>query len=334
MSRRRIGCLGVLVFLVLCVSLFLNLLFIGILVERGGVGKKITRHNRSLYFSEEVLVEGSKQKVVVIPLEGMIAYDVIGTSGYSMVEEFRIALEQAAEDPDVVAVVVSVDSPGGEITASDVIYSAIKKFSEKKPILAFINSVGASGAYYASCGADYLMCNPTTLTGSIGVIITTLNYKELFGKLGLKSVVFKSGKFKDMLSGGRDMTPEEESYIQGLVMQSYERFLKIVAESRNLKAESLRDGAADGRILSGEDALKEKLVDDVGYVEDCYEQAMELAGVKGASVVRYEPSFRLSRFLQLLGESRVGKIEMKVLPQSKWKLEPGRVYLLPELFVE
>ena len=104
----------------------------------------------------------------------------------------------------------------------------------------YFNSIGASGAYYAACGASYIMCNATTFTGSIGVIISTLNYRDLLGKVGLEAVVFKSGKFKDMLSGAREMTPEEKAYVEGLVMQSYDRFVGIVARSRNLDEQSLR----------------------------------------------------------------------------------------------
>lgn len=332
MTQKKSGCLGLILFLGLCASLFFNFVLMVKLLERGGAGRKVVRHAQSLVFEEEVLVPGSKQKVVVIPLQGVIAFDVTGPSGNSMVEEICVALEQAAEDPNAVAVVVSVDSPGGEITASDVIHNAIKKFSENKPILVFMNSIGASGAYYAACGADYIMCNPTTLTGSIGVIISTLNYKELFGKIGLKLVVFKSGKFKDMLSGDRDITPEEEAYVQGLVMQSYERFLKIVAESRNLPADELREGVADGRILSGEDALIEKLVDELGYIEDCYQRAMEMAEVKDATVVRYEPGLRLSKLLRLLGEFKLKNMLFGFLP-NQIEYQPGRIYLLPEIFL-
>ena len=122
------------------------------------------------------------------------------------------------------------------------------------------------------------MCNATTFTGSIGVIISTLNYRDLLGKVGLEAVVFKSGKFKDMLSGAREMTPEEKAYVEGLVMQSYDRFVGIVAKSRNLDEQSLRGGVADGRILSGTDAYAANLVNQLGYVEDAFVKARELAG--------------------------------------------------------
>jgi protease-4 len=248
-----------------------------------------------------------------------------------MVEDFKLALKQAAADPDVKAVVIETDSPGGEITASDVLNDAVRNFDADKPVIVYFNAIGASGAYYMACGADWIMCNDTTFTGSIGVIISTLNYRDLFGKIGLESVVFKSGKFKDMLNGAREMSPEEKEYVQGLVMQSYDRFLGIVAASRKLDPEKLRAGPADGRILSGTDALREKLVDQLGYIEDAYAKARELGQAPNATVVRYLRHYHFGKLLQFLGESRAAKIQLD-LPGKHTALEPGRVYLLPPFF--
>jgi protease-4 len=175
------------------------------------------------------------------------------------------------------------------------------------------------------------MCNDTTFTGSIGVIISTLNYRDLFGKIGLESVVFKSGKFKDMLNGAREMSSEEKDYVQGLVMQSYDRFLGIVANARKLDAATLRNGPADGRILSGTDAYAAKLVDELGYIEDAYEKARALGNAPGAEVVRYVRTYSFDRFLRFFGEASSAKVEIG-LPGKKYSLEPGRIYLLPPFF--
>ncbi len=217
--------------------MFVNLLLFAALVGIRGSGTvAATRGLREREFEEVIVKEGTTagQKIVVIPLEGIIAFNQSGSLGEDLVQGFKNALNQARADAQVKAVVISVDSPGGEITASDVLYNSLKEFSKEKPSIIYFNSIGASGAYYAACGANYIMCNATTFTGSIGVIISTLNYRELLGKVGLEAVVFKSGKFKDMLSGAREMTPEEKAYIEGLVMQSYDRFVGIVAKSRNL----------------------------------------------------------------------------------------------------
>ncbi|HEY5793100.1 MAG TPA: signal peptide peptidase SppA [Chthoniobacterales bacterium] len=329
---KKSGCLPIALFLGLCLSLFLNVLLGAALSARvkGKVAPRITAEQR---FIEQIVEPGAGSgKIAVIPLVGIIGFEQQNALGANLVDDFKAALQQAKEDPDVTAVVVSTDSPGGEITASDVLYKAIQDFAKEKPVVYYMNSIGASGAYYAACGSTWMMCNDTTFTGSIGVIISALNYRELFGKVGLESVVFKSGKFKDMLNGARELTPEESAYIQGLVMQSYDRFLGIVADKRKLSADSLRSGPADGRILSGTDALAQKLVDQLGYIEDAYAKARELGESPEAEIVRYRRSFSFSSFFDLLGESRATKVELN-LPGREVKLEPGRIYLLPALFV-
>lgn len=330
---KKSGCVIVLLFLALCVSMFVN----GLLLVSVGASSASSRIslNRPLAFEETEIYSGNdtSDKIVVIPMEGVIAFGVPGSLGDSMVEDLKLAFRQAAEDSTVKAVVMVVDSPGGEVTASDTIFHEIQKLSAEKPVVYYMQSIGASGAYYAACGANWVMCNETTFTGSIGVIISTLNYRELFGKIGLQSVVFKSGKFKDMLNGARELSPEESEYVQGLVMQSYGKFLGIVATARKLDPEALKAGPADGRILSGVDALQEKLVDQLGYVEDAYRKAQELGNAPGAAVVRYEKMFSLGRFFRLFGEARTAAPKVEIdLMRSTPELLPGRQYFLPPFF--
>jgi protease-4 len=333
LPMKKSGCAIVALFLALCVSIFVNgLLLLGLSAR--SVGKTV-KAEPPRKFDEQVIVQGSASagKIAVIPLEGIIAYAASGSLGDSMVQDLKAAFQQVEEDPTIKAVVMSVDSPGGEVTASDAIFHEIQKLSRHKPVVYYMNSMGASGAYYAACGASWVMCNDTTFTGSIGVIISTLNYKELFGKIGLQSVVFKSGKFKDMLNGAREMTPEEQSYIQGLVMQTYGKFVGIVAKSRKLDEATLRTGIADGRILSGTDAYQAKLVDQLGYIEDAYDKARELGGAEDATVVLYKRSFTLGKLFQMFGESSQAKTDIKIdVLQGMPALQPGRTYLLPPFF--
>ncbi|MFV0337379.1 MAG: signal peptide peptidase SppA [Chthoniobacterales bacterium] len=337
MSSKKSNFLTVFLFIILCISMFVNALLLTVTVLVSS--KKTARSSFSSIshphqsYEETTLVDGSaSKKIAVIPLNGVIAYQQPGRIGNSMVEDIELALEQAADDHSIKGIVLSVDSPGGEVTASDVLYHKVKEFSEKKPVVVFINSIGASGAYYIACGANYLMSNPTSFTGSIGVIISTLNYQDLFGKVGLQSIVFKSGKFKDMLSGSREISPEESEYVQSLVMQSYDRFLGIVAESRKLDAEKLRNGPADGRILSGEDALAEKLIDQTGYVEAAYDKAAELAEIENPRVVRYEPRINFSSIFRLFGETKANhNVKVEIPGTPSLSLEPGRIYLLPSI---
>jgi protease-4 len=249
-----------------------------------------------------------------------------------MVDDIKGALQTALEDDEVKGVVLAVDSPGGEVTASDIIYNEVLKVQKKKPVVVAMSSLGASGAYYLACAADWIVANPTTFTGSIGVIIQSLNYEGLFDKVGLDAVVFKSGKFKDMLSGSRPLTPEEGAYVEGMVKQVYERFLGIVASSRALEADELRDTLADGRILTGRDAKEAGLVDQLGYLEDAFDKARDLAEAPDAGVIRYQSGLNFQRLLRLMGAGMESKVEVQLTPGPSFRMQPGRAYLLPEFY--
>ena len=191
-------------------------------------------------------------RIVIVTLRGLISSSIPGNARDIDGGRYAAALQQAADDDRVKAIVLEVDSPGGEVTASDQIYNAVVHARARKPVVVYMESLAASGGYYVSCGGKFLMANDTTITGSIGVIIQTLNYEQLFNKIGLASVVFKSGKFKDMLNGARPITPEERELVQSFVMKTYDKFLGIVAKERSVPADMLRNTVADGRILVGQ----------------------------------------------------------------------------------
>jgi protease-4 len=159
-----------------------------------------------------------------------------------------------------------------------------------------------------------------------------LNYEQLFNKIGLASVVFKSGKFKDMLNGARPITPEERDYVQSFVMKTYEKFLGIVAKERGLPADGLRNGIADGRILSGRDAFENKLIDGLGQIEDAFAKAKELGRAPDAKIVKYTPPFTFGRFLRLLTKGGETRIELSMLGQLTPQLQSGRAYFLPSFY--
>jgi protease IV len=323
-NGKRFGCLGILLVLLLAASFLLNL---GLLADRVETKKQAGPAN----LDEEIIIKATQktdEKIAVIPVHGIISSEK--GSGGSMVEETCDSLRQALEDDDVKAIVIDMDSPGGEVTAADAIYHAVREARGKKPVVIYMQSLAASGGYYISCGGTFLMAHETTITGSIGVIIQTLKYRELLGKIGVESLTFKSGKFKDILNPARDMTPEEQAYVQAMVMQTYEKFLGIVAHERKLPADALRNGIADGRIVSGKDALAAKLIDGLGYVEDAYAKARELGHAPGAAVVRYEKQFKLGRIFRLFAqENSQAKIEINIADRILPKLEAGRLYLLP-----
>ena len=326
-SPSRIGCLGVFLVLLLCLSLFFNLLFL--------VGEFFTIESDHR-FREAVITDGKpqvKSKIVVMRLDGLIASSMPGYVGDSMVDDIKLQLKQAVEDNSVRAIVITIDSPGGEVTASDLLYNAIKRAREKKPVVVSMGALAASGGYYAALGASHIYANDTTFTGSIGVIMQSLGYSDAMGKVGLELITFKSGAFKDMMSGARKLTPEEREYIQTMVMQTYSKFVGIVAAERKLPEADLRAGLADGRVISGKDAHAAKLVDDLGDVEAAIAKAMELGKAPGSTVVKYEMPGGIGRMLRLLGKSeKPRKIEVNVgLPQTL-PLQPGYQYLLPSVF--
>ena len=328
-ADRKLGCLSVFLAVALLGSVFINLVLAANAFRRFGSGPRNEEPIPS--FREVILQRGNNDKIAVIPLRGLISSTLPGNVGETMVDDMRLALQQARDDDRVRAVVLEIDSPGGEVTASDIIYNWVVKTRQKKPVIVYMDSLAASGGYYVACGGKYLMANETTITGSIGVIIQTLNYEQLFNKVGLASVVFKSGKFKDMLNGARPMTPEERDYVQSFVMKTYDKFLGIVATERNLPADGLRNTVADGRILSGKDALDHKLIDGVGQIEDAFAKAKELGRAQGATVVKYGPPFTLSRFFRAFG-SLDSKIELTLPKQLLPQLETGRAYFLPSYY--
>jgi protease-4 len=298
------------------------------------LGGGVSMIGKAPKFGEATVEDGRGEgKIALITLRGVISSSSPGTLGETMVDDLKIQLRQATLDDGVKAIVLYIDSPGGEVTASDVIYDAVCRARLKKPVVVYMGSLAASGGYYVSCGGSWLIADDTTLTGSIGVIIETLNYESLLGKVGLQAVVFKSGQFKDMLNGARQMTDAEKTYVQDMVMQTYGKFVGIVARERKLPEDQLRAGLADGRVISGRDALKDKLIDQLGQVEDAYDKARELGKAPDAPVVRYEAAFRLGKLLRVFtGESSDSKVEVEMPGPISPKLEAGRLYLLPSFF--
>ena len=330
-ANRKLGCLSIFLFVALCASLFVNLVLMVAAFQRLGGNRDPEPIPR---FREILLQRGARattDKIAVITMRGLISSSLPGTVTDSMVDDMRAALQQARDDSRVKAIVLEIDSPGGEVTASDAIYSALVKVRARKPVVVYMDSLAASGGYYVSCGGKFLMASETTITGSIGVIIQTLNYEQLFNKVGLASVVFKSGKFKDMLNGARPITPEERELVQSFIMKTYDKFLGIVAKERNLPADVLRNTIADGRILSGKDAFEHKLIDGLGELEDAFGKAKELGNAPEAKVVKYGPPFSLSRFFKIFGEAD-SKIELTLPKQLVPQLESGRAYFLPSYY--
>jgi protease-4 len=231
------------------------------------------------------------EKVGVIEIVGVIA------SSRDTIEQ----LKRFREDDDIKAIVIRVDSPGGVVGPSQEIYREIVRTRETKKVIASMGAVAASGGYYVVAGADGIVANPGTITGSIGVIMEYTNFQALFDKIGLSPVVIKSGEFKDTGSPARAMTPDEEKLLKDFVDRLHQQFVAAIAEGRQLDLAHVQN-LADGRIYTGQDAKDIGLVDRIGNLEDALEWAGRLAGIKGKIVAVYPPEKKMS-LLRLLSES-------------------------------
>jgi protease-4 len=319
---------SVIVSFFLLMSVLANFALLGLLFSTGG--KAGIDGHRTSY--EEQFVQGdtdTRNKIVVIYLTGVITSSSDGaTSEEGMVGDIKDQLEQAVDDKHVKAIILRINSPGGEVVASDTIYQAILKARKSKPIVASMETVGASGAYYAAMGANYVMATDLTITGSIGVILQSFSVQNLMNKIGVEAYTFKSGNLKDILNPTREPTEEEMKLVNDLIMEVYGKFVGIVAKSRNMDVEELKSGLADGRILSGEQAKEANLIDGLGYFDDAIQKAKELGKIEKAKVVHYAAPFSLRNLMRILGSNDHAKIQVDVAPTSL-KLDSGKLYFLP-----
>ncbi len=227
----------------------------------------------SLIFSEpeDETVSTGGEKIALVELNEPIL------SSEDIVRQFK----KYRENRSVRAVVFRVESPGGGVAASQEIYEEVKKTRESgKPIVVSMGAVAASGGYYVSCGANKIVANPGTLTGSIGVIFQFLHVSELMKKLGVDESTFKSGNLKDAGSPFRKVTPAEQQYFQGLIADVYDQFVDVVAKERKLDVKYVRK-YADGRVFTGRQAKEYGFVDTLGTMEDAITIAASMAGIQG-----------------------------------------------------
>lgn len=242
----------------------------------------------------EQTVEGSgAAKVLLMDLSGVISEEPLLTLGsqaprVSLLARVREELKKAEEDDRVRALVVRVNSPGGTATASDILYHEIAAFKARKkiPVVAAIMDVGASGGYYVALAADTIVAHPTTVTGSIGVVMLTLNAEGLLQKVGVAPLAIKSGAKKDMGSPFRGLSDEERAIFQGVIDDLYGRFVALIAKERRIPVDRVR-AFADGRIYTAQQAKDLGLVDRVGYLEEAVDLAKQAARLPEARVVMY-----------------------------------------------
>ena len=210
----------------------------------------------------------SKEGVGIVELKGLI---VSSEQTLKHLTEFR-------HDPNVKSVVLRIDSPGGSVGASQEIYKEVMRTNEIKPVIASMGSIGASGGYYAALGAENIIANPGTMTGSIGVIVKFPNLEGLFEKIGYRSEVIKSGPLKDVGASNRPMSEEERKLMQDLIDNVYGQFVRDIAAARGMEEDIIQE-LADGRVYTGEQALEVGLIDSLGNFTDAITIAADMGGL-------------------------------------------------------
>ena len=303
---------------------------------------------------DECMLEdnSSKNKIAVITLDGIITSHERDEAGNNMVDVVRAQLDRASDDRRVKAVILKMDSPGGEVLASDDIYKAIRDFEtdtteehgkpghKGKPVICSMGSLAASGGYYISSGCRWIVANELTLTGSIGVIMHGWNYRGLMDKVGVAPMTYKSGKFKDMLSGERatnEIPPEEHALVQSLIDDTYNKFKSVVKDGRKAahdlnkkEGKELADNwadFADGRVVSGKEALDHGFVDEVGDFDTAVDRAEKIASIDDCNLVEYRERYDIS-FLSMLGQSSQAHDIKLQLDTEAPKLRAGLMYYL------
>ncbi len=242
-------------------------------------------------------VSGKGERIALIELKGVIV------ESEKIVKQFK----KYRKDKSIKAILFRVDSPGGGVVASHEIYNEVKQTRDAgKPVVVSMGSVAASGGYYVACGANLIVANPGTLTGSIGVISQFLRMDPLFQKLGIEMNTVKSGKYKDSGNPFREMTKEDKQYFQNLMDDVHLQFIEIVGNERKLDRNKAIE-YADGRVFTGKAALEMKLVDTLGTFEDALKITAELAGIKGEPAVVKEVK-RKTFVERFLGETNISDL--------------------------
>jgi protease-4 len=261
-------------------------------------------------------------KVAVVEVEGLIGAGA--DRGLDSDGVIR-TLGEYRDDPAIRAVVLRINSPGGVVAPTQEIFTAVRRLREaKKPVVASLGSVAASGGYYVAVAADRIYASPGTLTGSIGVVMQLANVEGLLKKVGVEYVVVKAGAFKDVGNFARPMTAEERRILQALLDDVYDQFIAAVADGRGLEAKDVRS-FAEGRIYSGRQAQRLKMVDDLGGLEDAIEAAAKMAGLPPKPKVVY-PRRRFSLRDLLRSELGLGQVS-RMLPALETLRTP--LYLMP-----
>ncbi len=284
------GCVSVLVPILLCIGFFVTLFFLfASQVEEASSALDSLSSASVSSVREKVLRDGvaANGTIALVKVHGTITGDGSPLDGTGTMVQVAEELRAAAADNAVKVILLQIDSPGGGLTASDLLYYEVRRIRDQgKPVIAWAAGMMASGGYYIAVGADLIIASPTATVGSIGVIMRHFQVQELLEKLGIEANPIVSGERKDIGSPFREMTPEEREVLEQYIAAAHQRFVEIVAEGRNMPVEQVMP-LADGSIFTAEKAEQAGLIDRVGYLEDAIAEAEQLVGADNMRVISY-----------------------------------------------
>lgn len=317
--RDKAGCLRWGLLPILLISLFMNCILAKVPTAT------LPDPLNEVYVAGEWAATSLHNTVAVVEIDGTISDDTV--------DHAIKQLKQARDDSKVKAVVLRIDSPGGTVTGSDRIYREVellargtdKKGTNRKPVVVSMGGVAASGGYYVAAPADVIFAEPTTMTGSIGVILEIPQLHELLEKVGVDFATITTGEFKDMGSMYRPMTDSERDRWKQVIDDAYQRFVRIVASGRKLPLADAK-ALANGKVYTCDEAKALKLIDQVGYLDDAIQEAQRRAKLSEIRVIRYARDISLS---SLLNEATGARSAVKIDADSLMKLRtPQMLYMM------
>ncbi|KGK91087.1 signal peptidase [Desulfosporosinus sp. HMP52] len=270
----------------------------------GKLGDPLSMLSSKSPFSTEIYQEGLGQTIAILNVDGTIESGNALSTGTNTFDHqvFLQEVENAFKNPEIKAIILAVDSPGGGVYESDQIYQKLKSLKDiyQKPLVVSMGSMAASGGYYISMPADKILANRFTMTGSIGVIMSTYNYSQLADKWGIEELVFKSGKNKDILNPMRDTTQEEMQIMQGIIDEYYGYFVDVVATGRKMDRQAVIS-IADGRVYTASQAKSLGLIDQIGDLDGAITEAAKMINETNPKVIKYKKDdlFNLNTLLSL-----------------------------------
>jgi len=326
-SRKGLWIAIVLLAMMLIFSVAINFGVLAVSLIGGKIASSASTLDKQARMQEELVSGSGKIKALRLPIEGVIMRNAGGGGLFGaeidMVEGLKRKIKAAEKDRSIRAIILEINSPGGAVTPTDEIYHALLDFKESgkdRKIVAFVRDMSVSGSYWLSVAGDWIIAEPTSIIGSIGVILQSYNWSDLSDKIGITDTTIKSGKNKDLLNPFQKVPPEQKDLLQAVIDSNFNYFKQVIVESRDITHEQLAP-LADGRIMTAQTALENDLIDEVGYYDDAVEYTREMLGVDNMRIIRYKQRQSIFNMFATAFVKELGSLFQARSPQliSIWK---------------